>query len=490
MKDLFAQIAALPPKRRELLLRELQKKKASRDKPGSSHLPSVSPEGEMSASYPTSLSQQWFLFLYDLSPGNFLYNMPYAVRLKGEIDVDALKRSIDEIVRRHEALRTTFPIVGGKRAQVIAASLDLGWPMIDVRGLPPSEREAEARRVATEEARRPFDIEQGPLIRAGLLHLAEDEYLLLLTIHHSNSDGWSMGVFTRELIALYEAFSKGLPSPLPRLAVQYKDFALWQRQWMQGEVLEEHLSYWKRQLDGAPACLNLPFDRPRPAVRTFWGESQSLVLSKELTEELKRLGVQENATLFMVLLAAFNALLYQYTNQDDVVVITHVAGRNRPEFEVLIGYFINNLVMRSDLSGEPTFRELLTRVRRVALEAYEHQELPVIKLVDALEPDLSLSLKTQVMFLLQNIPKKAFEFPNLTLASLNVRKGTVNRDLVFIVSERKDGLAGTISYSVDLFDAPTIQQMLQSFATLLYRIVADPDKRISDFAIREASTVS
>ena len=486
MDDLFAQIASLPPKKRELLLRELQKKKAGRDKLAASTPQSAG--GEQVRHYPASFSQQWFLFLYEMSEGGFLYNMPYSTRLKGNVGVGALKQSVDEIVRRHEGLRTTFPIVDGKRVQVIAPSLDLGWTVHDLRGLPESEREAAARRLATEEARRPFDMDKGPLIRAGLLRLADDEYVLLLTIHHSNSDGWSMGVFIRELTALYEAFCAGLPSPLPRLAMQYKDFALWQRRWMQGEVLEKHLSYWKRQLDGAPASLNLPFDRPRPAVRTFQGASQSLVLSKELTEELKGLSVRENASLFMTLLAAFDTLLYQYTNQEDLVVLTHVAGRNRPELEGLIGYFINNLVMRSDLSGEPTFRELLGRVRRVAIEAYEYQDLPVIKLIDALEPDLSLSLKSQVMFLLQNIPKKTFKFPDMALGSLNVKKGTVNRDLVFIMSESKDGLSGIMSYSVDLFDASTIQQMLQSFSTLLYGIVAAPDKRISDFTTRTVLT--
>ncbi|MGH7828765.1 MAG: condensation domain-containing protein, partial [Candidatus Binatia bacterium] len=323
---------------------------------------------------PLSFAQQRLWFLDQYEPGSSVYNIPSALRLKGALNVPALERSLSEIVRRHEALRTTFAVIDGEPFQVIAPALPVSLPIVDLTDRPGSEREKEAQTIAAEHAQKPFDLSQGPLLRVFLLHLGEDDHILLLTMHHIVSDGWSRGVLYRELSVLYEAYTQGKPSPLAELPIQYADFAFWQRQWLQGEVLENQLLYWKKQLEGAPALLNLPTDRPRPAVQSYRGGSRSIELSQELTQGLKALSAQEGVTLFMTLLAAFQTLLHRYTGQNDIVVGSPIANRNRAEIEGLIGFFVNTLVMRTDLSGNPTFKELLTRVRETTLEAYTHQD--------------------------------------------------------------------------------------------------------------------
>ena len=274
-----------------------------------------------------------------------------------------MKQSLEEIVRRHEVLRTTFSIVEGEPVQVIAPSPSFSLPVLDISHFSEGEREEEAQRLATEETRKPFDLEHGPLFRPAVIRLGEDDHVLVLTLHHIVSDGWSMGVLYRELSVLYQAFANSEPSPLPDLPIQYTDFAIWQRDWLQGEVLETQLSYWKKQLEGAPVVLNLPTDRPRPTIQSFRGASQSVELSTELTQGLKSLSRKEGVTLYMTLLAAFQTLLHRYTGQDDIVVGSPIANRNRVEIEGLIGFFVNTLVLRTDFSGNPTFRELLPRVR-------------------------------------------------------------------------------------------------------------------------------
>ncbi|MGH7931425.1 MAG: condensation domain-containing protein, partial [Candidatus Binatia bacterium] len=352
---------------------------------------------------PLSFAQERLWFLDQLEPGSTVYNMPGVFRLKGPLNVAVLKQSLNEIVRRHEALRTTFRSVEGSPQQVVASGLTLPLPVMDLSHRCESDRENEARRLAAEEARRPFDLSRGPLLRAILLRLHQEEHFLLLNMHHIVSDGWSMGVFFREISVLYEAYSNGKPSPLAELPIQYADYAVWQRNRLQGEVLETQLSYWEKQLEDI-STLDLPTDRPRPAAQSFRGARLSLELSKELTEGLKALSRKERVSLFMTLLAAFQTLLHRYTGRDDIAVGSPIAGRNRAEIEGLIGFFINTLVLRADLSGNPTFRELLARVREAALGAYDHQDVPFEKLVQELHPERNLNQSPlfQVMFVLQN----------------------------------------------------------------------------------------
>jgi len=441
----------------------------------------VSRFGEMLLSF----AQARLWFLEQLEPGSSAYNIPAAVRLTGSLDVVALEQSLQEIVQRHEALRTTFAMVSGEPIQVISPVLALTLPLVDLHSLPEAQQEAEVERLATESAQQPFDLAMGPLLRATLLNLGEAEHVLLLTMHHIVSDGWSMGVLIRELAALYEAFSTGKPSPLPELPIQYADFAHWQRQWLQGEVLAAQLSYWQQQLAGAPAVLELPTDRPRPAVQTFRGATQFLALPEPLSQKLKTLSQRSGVTLFMTLLAAFQTLLYRYTGQEDICIGSPIANRNRSETEDLIGFFVNTLVLRTDMSENPSFKELLLRVREVTLGAYAHQDLPFEQLVEALQPERNLSHQPlfQVMFVLQNAPMSALELPDLTLSSLNIDSSTAKFDLTMSMEDTEQGLVGSLEYNTDLFDAATISRMREHFQTLLEGIVAEPDQRLSDLPL-------
>jgi amino acid adenylation domain-containing protein len=458
---------------------------------------------------PLSFAQQRLWFLDQLVPENAFYNVPAAMRLVGSLNLAALEETFNEIVRRHEALRTTFVTAEGKPAQAIAPTLTVSIPVIDLRSrsLPPgeslskAERELQARRLTAQEAQRPFDLSKGPLLRVTLLQLDEDEYILLLILHHIVSDGWSMGVLIREIAALYTAISNEQPSPLPPLPLQYADFAYWQRQWLQGgggtheSPLQTQLAYWRQQLDDI-SILNLPTDRPRPAVQTYRGATQLLQLPKSLSEQLETLSQQEGVTLFMTLLAAFQTLLYRYTQQEDIAVGSPIANRNRSKIEGLIGFFVNSLVLRTDLSGNPTFRELLSRVREVALGAYAHQDLPFEKLVEELHPERHLNQNPlfQVVFALQNAPMEAVELPGLTLSPLQfVDTQTTRFDLEFHLWERTPnnrlgvdssaGISGFVVYSTDLFDAATITRMLGHFQTLLEGISTNPESRIADLPL-------
>jgi amino acid adenylation domain-containing protein len=445
--------------------------------------------------FPASFAQQRLWFLDQLEPGSPFYNIPAAVRLSGQLDVAAFERGLNEVVRRHEGLRTTFATLDDQPVQVIVPELRLPLPLIDLRALPLAEREREVRRRATAEARTPFDLAHGPLLRATLLCLDATEHILLLTMHHIISDGWSVGVLVGELNVLYRAFSNGRPSSLPELPIQYADFAEWQRGWLQGEVLEAQISYWKQQLAGATNVLELPTDRPRPALQSSSGASFSLKLPVSLTEELKALGQREGATLFMTLLAAFQTLLYRYSGQEDICVGTPIANRTRAELEPLIGLFINTLVLRGDLSGEPSFRELLQRVRQASLGAFAHQDLPFEMLVEALQPerDLSRTPLFQVMFILQNAPTPSATHrdsprqSDLLVSALDVDSGTATFDLTLSMAEQVDGLDASVEYSTDLFDAATIERMLGHFQTLLEAIVADPDVSIAKLALLTAA---
>ncbi|GAB1543385.1 hypothetical protein NUACC21_60590 [Scytonema sp. NUACC21] len=443
----------------------------------------ITPRKDVS-SLPLSFAQQRLWFFDQFAPGTPAYNIPAALRLKGQVNVMALQQSFNEILQRHEALQTTFATVEGQPVQVITSKQTLALPVVDLQDLPKTEREAQALQLATEEAQQPFNLAQDLLLRAKLLRLDKDDYVLLLTMHHIVCDGWSVKVLIRELTALYEAFAAGKPSPLPKLPIQYADFALWQRQWLQGDVLKTQLGYWKQQLAHLPV-LQLPTDRPRAVVQSLRGAAQFLMLSKSLTEALKALSQQEGLTLFMTLLAAFKTLLYRYTGQDDIVVGSGIANRNRPEIEGLIGFFVNTLVLRSNLSGNPSFRELLGRVREITLQAYAHQDLPFEKLVEELQPERHLSHQPlfQTAFFLQNAPKSVLELPCLTLSYLEVETKTAKFDLMVDMVETRSGLCATCEYSTDLFDASTIRRMLGHFQTLLEGIVAAPSQRLSDLPL-------
>jgi len=425
---------------------------------------------------PASFAQQRLWFLDQLEPGSASYNIPIAVKLEGNLDRPALGRALNEVVRRHEVLRTTFASEGGVPYQVIAPTIDIAMPIVDLADLPNEPRNAEASRRIDEEAGRPFDLARGPLIRAGLIRMSEGEHIVLVTMHHIVSDGWSIGVLIREVAALYEAFTHAQPSPLPEPAIQYADFAAWQRLWLQGEVLEAQLSYWKGQLAGV-STLDLPTDRPRPASSRGRGDTRTLDLPAALVDGLRALSRQAGSTLFMTTLAAFQTLLHRYTGQDDLAVGSPIAGRTRSEIEDLIGFFVNTMVLRGDLSRDPSFRELLKRTRTAALGAYAHQDLPFEQLVTLLHPDRQSGRSPlfQVMFVLQNAPMPALPSPDLIIAPLEPTNATAKFDLTLFLTEKAVGMAASIEYDVDLFDSATIDRMLGHFKTLVEAIVADPD---------------
>ncbi|MDV2992591.1 MAG: Chondramide synthase cmdD [Chroococcidiopsis sp. SAG 2025] len=450
-------------------------------------------------SLPLSFAQQRLWFLDRLVPNNPFYNIPFSVRLQGKLDYVALKQAFEAIVDRHEALHTNFVKLDGQPVQIVAQKVNLSLPVVDLRHLPPNERQLTAEQIATEEAQQPFNLATDLLLRVKLLQLDADEYVLLLNLHHIVADGWSLGVLVRELGLLYTAKSESKPYPLPELPIQYADFAYWQRQWLQGQVLESQLSYWRSHLADLP-ILNLPTDRTRPAVQTYRGATQSLKLSKTLTQSLEALSRQAGVTLFMTLLAAFQTLLYRYTGQEDIAVGSPIANRNHSQLEPLIGFFVNSLVLRVDLSNNPTFRELLERVRQVTLGAYAHQDLPFEKLVEELHPerDLSRNPLFQVVFALQNAPMQPLELPGLMLNPLKFDVSTTRFDLELHLWEcdrglnnlwegSVDGLSGFVAYNTDLFDASTIARMLAHFQILLEGIVTNPDTRIANLPVLSAA---
>ncbi|NDJ18578.1 non-ribosomal peptide synthetase [Myxacorys almedinensis] len=445
----------------------------------------IQPQPRTGNAFPLSFAQQRLWFLHQLHPEIPLYNVPAAVDLKGRLQMSGLQQSLTALCQRHEGLRTIFTVSEfGEPMQVIqpAASWDL--PMIDLQSLPPSEQEAAVQQLATEEAQRPFDLAQGPLLRTTLLKLNAETHVLLLNVHHIVADGWSLGIFVRELALLYEAVQDGKSSPLPDLPIQYADFAMWQRQWLQKD-LDQHLSYGKQQLAEAPAVLPLPCDRPRPPVQNFQGAVQAVHLSRSLIQPLRSLGQQHGATLFMTLLAAFKTLLYRYTDQADILIGAPVANRNRAETEALMGVLVNPLVLRTNLEGDPTFLELLQRVRSVVLEASHHQDLPFEKLVEAVQPERSLSHAPllQVMFTLQTAPIAAQMCGGLLLKPRPLHTGTTQFDWVMNLLETAEGVEGWIEYRTDIFDAATMRRMVDHFQTLLTGIAANPHRQLSQLPI-------
>jgi amino acid adenylation domain-containing protein/non-ribosomal peptide synthase protein (TIGR01720 family) len=431
------------------------------------------------ADLPLSFAQQRLWFLHQLDPESPAYNMPLAVRLTGGLDAPALARALSGIVRRHEVLRTRFESREGTPVQVVAPPSPLALPVIDLAGLPEGHRAPELLRLASREAARPFDLARAPLLRAHLVRLAPAEHALLATMHHIASDGWSMDVFTAETGALYRAFREGGAPPLPELTVQYADYAVWQRRWLQGEALAARIAWWREALAGI-APLELPTDRPRPPVQTFAGGDLAFALPGALSDALQALARRTGATLFMALLAAFQAFLGRITGQRDIAVGTPVAGRDRTELEGLIGFFVNTLVLRGDLAGNPGFRELLDRTRERALAAYTHQEVPFEKLVEELQPERHLSRTPlfQVMFQMASPPAEP-DFPGLGVEPLAVGSGTAKFDLTLSLGASPAGLAGLANYNRDLFEAVTVQRFTRQLETLLGALVARPEEPLS-----------
>jgi amino acid adenylation domain-containing protein len=436
--------------------------------------------------FPPSFAQQRLWFLDQLEPGNPAYNISRAIYLTGPLQVPTLEAAINQIVQRHESLRTTFATTDGNPVQVVRDECAIHLSIIDLSAWPPEERSNEEQRLAREEAHSPFDLNKGPLLRAVLVRLSEEEHVLLLTLHHIISDGWSAGIMFRELATLYEAFRAGKEPPLQTLPIQYPDYAVWQREWLQGEVLEKQLSYWRRQLADAPDALELPADRPRELVPSLHGGLESLTLSKRLTDDLKTLSQTEGVTLFMILLAALQALLSRYTGDDDILVGSPFAGRNRIETEGLIGFFINTVVLRTSLSGNPTFRELLQRVKTTALDAYAHEDLPFEKLIEELhvERNRSYTPLLQVMFAFQNASKATIRLDGgLSLRPVDVNTDTAKFDLTLLIYQDSDPLICALEYNTNLFDADRIIRMLRHFETFLDAAVADPELKIGELPL-------
>ncbi|MCY1041447.1 amino acid adenylation domain-containing protein [Corallococcus sp. bb12-1] len=437
---------------------------------------------EEAFSFAPSFAQERLWFLDQMEPGNPFYNIPSPLLLTGPLDLEVLRASLGELLRRHESLRTTLIREEGRPVQRVAAEPRLALPVTSLEHLPEAERGAEVKRRVGEEGARPFDLEHGPLLRARVLKLSGTSHVLLLVMHHIISDGWSLGVLLRELATLYGAFAQGAPSPLPELPIQYADFAHWQREYLAGEVLEKQLRYWKQQLTGAPPLAALATDRPRPAVQRYRGEAEPIELPRALTTALKQLSDSSGASLFMTLLSGFSVLLSHYEGSEDIVVGSPIANRTRAELEPLIGFFVNTLALRVDLSGDPRFTELLRRVRQLTLDAYAHQDMPFERLVEVLRPERSLSHNpiVQVVFALQNAPAPGVELPaGLRMSQMEYDSGWVRFDLELHLWETPTGLGGRCLYNTDLFDAASIQRLLGHYRNLLEGLVAQPQARVS-----------
>jgi NRPS condensation-like uncharacterized protein len=477
-------IGELSPEQRALLMLRLKKKSTAQGR-SAPRSPQRIRRASREAPLPLSFAQQRLWFLHQLDRRDPSYNMPHAFSLSGPLDVAVLVRTLNEITRRQEALRTSFPVTEGKPFQVISPAQPAALSTVDLRELSAQASASEVERLAAADARHPFNLESGPLMRSTLLKLADEEHILLFTMHHIISDGWSITILIQEVKALYKSFSEGSESTLPELPLQYADFAQWQRQWLEGEELESQLAYWKKQLKGIPARLELPTDRQRPKAQTNRGEQQNFVVSREMTKDLKAFSQREGVTLFMTLLAAFQTLLHRSTGQEDIVVGTPVAGRNQVETEHLIGFFINTLALRTDLSGNPTFRELLGRVREMTLSAYVNQDIPFEKIVEEIRPERSLSYAPifQVLFALHNVPASTLEVSGLTLKYVTSSHKTTKFELALYMDEIDGEIFSLFQYSADLFEPSTIYRMQQQFVVLLESILEDSGRRLSNLQI-------
>src|SRR5829696_2350698 len=434
---------------------------------------------------PLSYSQERLWFTAQWEPESAAYNISDAIVVEGHIDLPALEKSLNEIIRRHEILRTSFINKGGEPVQRIAPEAQLGIKLIELEHFAAAEREAETQRIIGAETATPFDLGQSPLLRVVLIRQEAERHLLLVSAHHIISDGWSTAVLIHELVSLYSAFTSGEPSPLSPLPTQYADFALWQRQWLAGERLESEARFWRAQLQGAPTSLDLPTDKPRPAARTTRGATHRFELSEKLSSAVRELSQQERVTPFMILLAGWSVLLGKYSGQEEVLVGSAHAHRSRTELESLIGFFVNTLVLRTNLSGDPSFLELLARVRDVTISAQGHQDLPFEKLVDELqlERDLSRTPVYQVAFTFQNAPEAELRAPGLVLTRLQLPSHTAKFDLTLIITDSEPAMTGELEYSSDLFEAETIVRMVDHLQTLLAHALEQPQKQLSELSL-------
>src|ERR1044072_5544766 len=479
MSSLSSQIANLSPEQLAKLAYELKATKASKT--------SKTQEIRRRAAgdpCPLSFAQQRLWFIAQLEPDNPFYNCMEALRMTGKLNVPLLEQVFNEVVRRHDSLRTTFNVVAGEPVQLVSPKIKLPPRVVDLQGLPASERERQVTKISSEELRRPFDLTRGPLLRVLVLRISEYEHAVVFTTHHIVSDGWSRDVLIREVIDLYLAFVEGQPSPLAELPFQYADFAIWQRQRLTGEALEEHLDYWRQYLAGAPHLLALPTDHARPAVLTRRGSYETLLFSPELSHSLRTLGRRKGVTLFMTLLAGFEVLLSRYSGQTDFLVGTDVANRDQGTTESLIGFFVNQLVLRVDLAGDPTFNELLERVKEVTLNGYAHQEAPFEKVVDMLNPQRNLSHSPlfQVKLVLQYASPDKFALPELAIGDVEAEASIAKLDLTLIVDDG-DPISAVFEYSTDLFESSTVRRMLDQFERLLESAVRNPEQRISELEL-------
>lgn len=485
--DLQSKLSSLSPAKRALLekkLREQNKTLPAERKKGIGKRP----EGAI----PLSFAQQRIWFLEQLEPGSPTYNDHFAFRLQGMLDATLLERSLQTLIQRHEALRTTFAVRDGEATQVILSELHLPLTVVDLRDREPEPREVDVHRICYQEAQRPFDLLTGPLLRATLLQVGDTEHVLVLTIHHIITDGWSLGVLVRELAAHYTALAgggKGQSAALEELSVQYAEYAHWQRTTLSDHVLENKLAYWKKQLGGGLPVLELPTDYPRPALQTFHGATRTFELGRDVSRRLEELSKQEGVTLFMTLLTAYKILLHRYTGEEDILVGTPIAGRHDEETEKLIGVFVNTLVLRSRLDSGKTFRQLLQEVRQTTLDAYDHQDMPFEKLVESLQPERNLSQSPlfQVMFIQQGDPLAGVEWPGIGVEYMTVEKGTAKFDLTLAMVPTANGWMGQWEYNTDLFAAETIERMAGHYLTLLEGIMRDPDHAIAQLPLLTAA---
>ena len=474
MTNLDERIAALSPQQRALLELRLKNQAAETSK-----LQIIPRRSEDTA--PLSFAQQRMWMLYQFDPDSSVYNIGSNLRLRGPLDVAVLEQSINEVIRRHESLRTTFTEIDRQPVQVVAPEMTLTLRQHDFAELPQEEREAKVRRIVSEGMREPFNLSQGPLLRATLIRLGAEEHVIQLLMHHIVSDAWSLDVLLKEMIGSYEAFLKGEPSPFPPLPIQYADFAHWQRERLDGEAMETQVAYWKDRLADTPAILELPTDRPRPAIQTMRGARHTFTISAALTEQLKAISRKEGVTLYMTMLAAWQTLLARYSGQQDILVGTSIANRNRSETEPLIGFFLNMLVLRTDLSCDPTFRELLARVREVTLGAFAHQDVPFEKLIEELRLERVTSHPPlfQVAFGLADTTKQPPQLSKLAYHQLELDSTPAKFDLTLDIGLVEEGMIGALVYNVDLFDAGTAVRMIQNLTTLLEGVVAAPDMPLS-----------
>lgn len=443
------------------------------------------PRRETSGPAPLSFAQQRLWFLDQFEPASFVYNLMTVVSLRGRLDVSALQKAFDHLVDRHEALRTTFDLRNGQPVQIISGHQSIPFRQIEITHLPEAEQQDHLRHLLLQQTLQPFDLKKGPLLRISLIRMAADNHVLMIAMHHIVSDAWSMNILVREIVALYEAYSSGKEPDLPPLPVQYADFAVWQRNWLQGELLAEQLEYWKQQLGGSAPVLELPADRPRPAVQTYNGANFVFAFSPVLSQSLRALCRKENVTLFMVLLAAFKIVLHRYTGQRDIIVGTPIANRQRKELEGLIGFFINTLAVRTTISGDLTFREHLQRVREAALGAYAHQDLPFEYLVEHFQSERSLSHSplVQVLFSFEKPLQQAIEIPGLAITMLEKENKAARFDLTFFATDCDPEIIGTLEYNVDLFNKDTVERMAGHLLTVLTAAVANPSQQISELPL-------